>query len=98
MKRLVLLIAALLIIASQAQADEYRIYESGKPVVSRYIVKSRPDGSYSVYDSRQVVVPKYVIRPTVTGDGYKIYKAGKPVIPFIFIEKNSNGRPDLEHR
>ena len=81
MKRLVLLVAAILIFASQAQAEEYRIYESGKPVVSRYIVKSRPDGSYSVYDSRQIVVPKYIIRPTPTGDGYKVYEAGKPVIP-----------------
>jgi len=81
MKKLVFLVAAILIFASQVQAEEYRIYESGKPIVSRYIVKSRPDGTYSVYDSRQIVVPVYTIRPTPTGDGYKVYKAGKPVIP-----------------
>ena len=81
MKRLLLLVAALLVFSFQAVAEEYRIYESGKPVVSRYIVKSRPDGSYSVYDSRQIVVPKYTIRPSPTGDGYKVYRAGNPVIP-----------------
>jgi hypothetical protein len=81
MKRLLLLVAALLVFSFQALAEEYRIYESGKPVASRYIVKSRPDGSYSVYDSRQIIVPKYLIRPSPNVDGYKVYEAGKPVIP-----------------
>ena len=81
MKRLLLLVAAILIFSSQALAEEYRIYASGKPVVSHYIVKFRPDGSYSVYDSRQIVVPKYVIRPSPTVDGYNFYEAGRPVVP-----------------
>ena len=86
MKKLVLLVLGLLIFPSQIQAKEYRIYDSGKPVISRYVVKSRPDGSCSVYDSRQIVVPKYTIRPSPTGDGYKVYKAGKPVVPLYEVK------------
>ena len=86
MKKLILLVLGLLIFPSQIQAEDYRIYESGKPVVSRYVVKSRPGGSYSVYDSRNTVVPKYTVQPTPTGDGYKIYKAGKPVVPLYEIK------------
>ena len=81
MKIFSFLLALFLVLSVKAWAEEYRIYESGKPVVSRYIVKSRPDGSYSVYDSRQIVVPKYTIRPSPTGDGYKVYEAGKPLFP-----------------
>jgi hypothetical protein len=86
MKKLVLLVLGLLIFPSQIQAEEYRIYESGKPVVSRYIVKSRPDGGYSVYDSRKTVVPKYTIQPTPKGDGYKVYKAAKPAVPLYEVK------------
>ena len=66
--------------------DGYKVYETRKPVVSRYILKSRPDGSYSVYDSRQIVVPKYTIQPKLTGDGFKVYKAGKPVVPLYEVK------------
>ena len=86
MKKLVLFVLGLLIFPSQIGAEEYRIYETGKPVLSRYVVKSRPDGSYSVYDSRQIVVPKYTIQPTPTGDGYKVYQAGKPVVPLYTVK------------
>jgi hypothetical protein len=86
MKELVFLVLGLLIFPSQIQAEEYRIYKSGKPVISRYVVKSRPDGSYSVYDSRQIVVPKHTIRPSPSGDGYKIYETGKPVVPLYEVK------------
>ncbi len=86
MKIFSLLLSLFLVLTVKAWAEEYRVYESGKPVISRYVVKSRPDGSTAVYDSRQVVIPKYIVRPNQDGSS-SVYESGKPVLPVYRIEK-----------
>lgn len=75
-------VAVLLALASTAFASEkkeYRVYESGKPLLPSYIVKERPDGSQAVYDVRKpregYLVPRYIVR-----DG-KVYDSAHPVLP-----------------
>ena len=85
MKRLVLLVAALLIFASQAQAEQYRIYEAGKPVVPTHVVRERVDGSWAVFPAGKPVVPTHIIKPRADGS-FGVYPAGKPVIPIQIIK------------
>ena len=96
MKKLVLLVLGLLIFPSQIQAEEYRIYKSGKPVVSRYVVRSRPDGSYSVYDSRQIVVPKYAIQPNLQEMATRSIRQGS--LLFLYMRSNKKVRAVVADR
>lgn len=60
------------------------VYQTGKPVVPKYRIEHRYDGSIAVYDARQVVIPKYIIRDD------RVYPAGKPVIPLYRLDKRYN--------
>jgi hypothetical protein len=77
------LLLALPLLPSSAIAEGdngYRVFDAGKPVLPKYIVKPSPYGSYRVYDAKQVVVPKYIVKPSADGT-FKVYEAGKPVVP-----------------
>ena len=56
-------------------------------ITPKYYMERIPQGTYRVYDSKQLVVPKYIVKPDRWGNGYRVYETGKPVLPVYRIER-----------
>ncbi len=77
-----------LILILLAAAVVYRIHDIRNPLIPRYIVKERGDGTFAVFDAGKPVLPKYIIR------GEKLYKPGQPLVPVGITKKKSREADD----
>ncbi len=74
-----------LIIILLAAAVVYKVYDIKDPLIPRYIVKERGNGTMAVFEAGKPVLPKYIIR------NEKLYKPGQPLVPVV-LQRRSHGR------
>ena len=72
-----------LIIILLAAAVVYKVYDIKDPLIPRYIVKERGNGTMAVFEAGKPVVPKFIIR------NEKLYKPGQPLVPVGITKKKS---------
>ena len=63
----------ILILLAAAVIDN--VYDIENPLIPRYIVEERGDGTFAVFEAGKPVLPKYIIKEQ------KIYKPGQPLLP-----------------
>jgi len=70
----ILLLAGVIILA-QNTIQTYNVYDPQKSLIlPEYRVKSRPDGSYAVFEKDQIVIPRWIVKDS------KVYDPAKSLI------------------
>lgn len=74
LKTVLLSLAVIVLVSSPCLAEQkdFKVYDPKKSlIIPEYRIKSRPDGSYAIFEKDQFVIPRWIVKDGKTYDPSK---------------------------